>query len=196
MSDIGDKIASEPGESPLNSIVAVMVAITATFMALCNVKDGNVVQAMAQAQTQSVDEWSYYQAKSTKQYIAESLIDQLTIQRDIMPGLTPEAKAHLAERIETYTQQAKKYEVEKKEIADKAEGLQKEYDRMNVHDDQFDMAEAGLSIAIALYGIAALTKKKWLVGLAGALTLGGCILGLAGFLGWNLHPDFLAKLLS
>lgn len=203
MSDIGEPIGGtldqggqNDADARLNSVVAVMVAVTATFMALCNVKDGNVVQAMSQAQTQSVDEWAYYQAKGTKQFIAENQVDQLTIQLATMPGLTPEAKAHLTERIETYGKQVKKYEAEKKEIAEKATALQKEYDRLNIHDDQFDMAEAGLSIAIALYGIAALTKKRWLVGLAGALTVGGCILGVAGFAGWNLHPDFLAKLLS
>ena len=36
--------------SHLNSAVAILVALTATFMALCNVKDGNITQAMTQAQ--------------------------------------------------------------------------------------------------------------------------------------------------
>jgi DNA repair ATPase RecN len=199
MSEVSEKVseAIEQGGDPhLNNAVAVLVAITATFMALCNVKDGNIVQAMTQAQTQSVDEWAYYQAKSTKQFIAESFVDQLNIQYETLPGMTPEARAHLKTKIATYTEQAKKYETEKKELAAKAEGLQKEYDRLNVHDDQFDMAEAGLSIAIALYGITALTRKRWLLAFAGLLTACGCILGLAGFAGWNIHPDFLAKLLS
>ena len=53
MSDIGDTIqetVEKAGDGKLNSKVAILVAITATFMALCNVKDGNVVQAMSQAQ--------------------------------------------------------------------------------------------------------------------------------------------------
>ncbi|HSY41759.1 MAG TPA: hypothetical protein VLA79_19600, partial [Polyangia bacterium] len=33
----------------LNAVVAISVAITATFTALCNVKKGNVVEAMARA---------------------------------------------------------------------------------------------------------------------------------------------------
>jgi hypothetical protein len=43
-------------ESRLNTVIAVAVSVTATFMALCNVKDGNVVQAMAQAQASGVDQ--------------------------------------------------------------------------------------------------------------------------------------------
>ena len=80
MSDITETIqetVEKAGESKLNAKIALLVAITATFMALCNVKDGNVVQAMSQAQSRGVDAWSYYQAKSTKQAIAEEALDQL-----------------------------------------------------------------------------------------------------------------------
>jgi len=65
-----------------------------------------------------------------------------------------------------------------------------------VHDDQFDLSEAALSIAIALLGVSALTRKKWLVGLAILFAGFGVVMGLAGFLGWSLHPDAIAKLLT
>src|SRR6266550_6916558 len=83
----------------LNTTVALIVAVSASFVALCNVKDGNIVQAMAQAQANSVDAWSYYQAKSTKQHIAEGMVDQLTIQKETAGGLTPEAKVLLDQKI-------------------------------------------------------------------------------------------------
>src|ERR1043166_9916397 len=72
-------------DSRLNSIIAALVAIAATLMALDNIKDGNVTQAMAQAQAHAVDAWSYYQAKSTKQNIAEATVDQLQVLR-ALPG--------------------------------------------------------------------------------------------------------------
>jgi hypothetical protein len=65
-----------------------------------------------------------------------------------------------------------------------------------VHDDQFDMAEAMLSVAIALFGVTALTQKKWLLAVDGLFAGFGTLLGFAGFLGWNLHPDWLARLLG
>ena len=64
----------------------LLVTLTGAFVVLCNVKDGNIVQAMAQAQANSVDAWSYYQAKSTKQHFAEGMVDQLSIQRDTIAG--------------------------------------------------------------------------------------------------------------
>ena len=41
-------------ESRLNTMVAAFVALTATFMAISNVKSGNVVQGMTKAQTESM----------------------------------------------------------------------------------------------------------------------------------------------
>src|SRR3954469_9182004 len=91
----------------LNTTVALIVAVSAAFVAFCNVKDGNIVQAMAQAQANSVDAWSYYQAKSTKQHFAEGMIDQITIQRDTIPGLGADARALLERKIAEYSAKAK-----------------------------------------------------------------------------------------
>jgi len=51
-------------------------------------------------------------------------------------------------------------------------------------------------VLLALFGVTALTQKKWLLGVGIAFAATGTILGLAGFAGWNLHPDWLASLLS
>jgi hypothetical protein len=186
--------ASEGGW--LNTAAAITVAIAATFMALCNVKDDNVVQAMAAAQASGIDEWAYFQAKSTKQNMAESTADQLTIQRDLAIGMNADQQALIARKIDEYTAKAKRYDQEKAEIKAKAEGFAKEYDRLNRRDDQFDMAEASLSVAIALIGVSVLTKKKWLFGFAVGVAALGLVFGVAGFAQLDIHPDWLAKFLS
>jgi hypothetical protein len=197
MSDISDTIneaVEHASESRLNSIIAALVAIAATFMALCNVKDGNIVQGMAQAQANAVDQWSYYQAKGMKQNLAEATLDQLQLQRTMLTD--PKFAPMLDAKIAVYEKQVKKYEKEKIDIRSNAEGQQKEYDRLNLHDDQFDMSDACLSVAIALFGVTALTKKRWLLFLASLFMFFGVLFGLAGFFAWGLHPDFLAKFLS
>jgi hypothetical protein len=183
-------------ESRLNSVVAVMVAVTSTFMALCNVKDGNVVQAMQQAQANGVDAWAFYQSKSTKQHLAEAMVDQLTIERDVTGSLSAEGRALLDRKIAEYAAKVKQYDAEKAEIKRTAEGYQKQYDALNRHDDQFDMAEASLSVSIAVGGVTALTQKRWLLAVGGVFVAFGVTLGLAGFLGKSLHPDFLANILG
>jgi len=194
ITDAVDKNQHDGGR--MNAIIAVSVAITATFMALCNVKDGNIVQAMQQAQASAVDEWSSYQAKGTKLNIVESARDALELQRDLGANLAPEGRALLDRKLAEYQQKATHFEAEKAEIKGKAEGLQREYDRLNLRDDQFDMAEATTSIAIALFGITALTQKRGLLFVAWAFAGMGVVLGVSGFSGLSFHPDFLAKFLS
>jgi hypothetical protein len=199
MSDVADTVqdAVERGkESRFNGVIAALVAVTATCMALGNVKDGNVVQAMQQAQANGIDTWSYFQAKSTRQHLAESFADQLTVERDTWPGMTAESRGEIDQKISALRAKAAVYETEKAELQKRAEGYQKEYDRLNLHDDQFDMSDAALSIAIALYGISALTQKRWLLGMATGLAAFGLLFELAGFAGWSIHPDFLARLLG
>ncbi len=211
MSELADTVneaversRGEEGDGParprtrwnLNAVVAISVAITATFTALCNVKKGNVVQAMARAQARGVDAWGYYQAKGTKLNIAESALDGLRIQRETMPGLSVDGRALIDRKIGEYTEKVQRYDVEKGEIKRTAEGFQQDYERLDARHDQFDMAEALTSIAVALFGITALTQKKRLLYLAWAFAAIGVVLGLAGFLGLGLHPDFLARALG
>jgi hypothetical protein len=197
MPDVSDTIneaVERASESRLNSVIALLVAITATFMAVCNVKDGNIVQAMQQAQAGAVDQWSYFQAKGMKQNLAEATLDQLQLQRAMLAD--PKFAPLLDQKIADYQKQVKKYEKEKADIRKVAEGDQKQYDALNFHDDQFDMSEACLSVAIALFGVTALTKKRALLVVAMVFMFFGVLFGLAGFLGWTIHPDFLAKILS
>ena len=198
MGDLDETISSavdQAKESRLNSVIALLVAIAATLMALDNIKDGNVAQAMSQAQAHSVDAWSYYQAKSTKQNLAEATIDELQAVRAMAPGGAA-GLADLDKKIASYQAQAVRYEKEKNDIKAQAEGYQREYESLNLHDDQFDLSDAGFSVAIALLGVTALTRKRWLLGLAGVFFVVGMTFGFAGFFGWGLHPDRLMSWLS
>ena len=189
MSDVSETIqqsVEEAGRSRINSKVALLVAITATFMALCNVKDGNIVQAMSQAQAHAIDAWSYFQAKSTKQSIAENSVQILKLQNTAASDTI----------VKKYEAQIARYEKEKAEIKTQAEGYQKEYDDTNLFDDQFDMTEAFLTISIAMLGITSLTQKKWLLYFAATVSLIGIILGLTAFMKISLHSDLVSKILG
>lgn len=189
MSDITESIQEpieQASKSKINSRVALFVAIIATFMAVCNIKDGNIVQAMSQAQAHSIDAWSYFQAKSTKQSIAENTLELLKTQN--APGNDS--------IIKKYEAQVSRYEKEKTEIKQQAEAYQKEYDDINLFDDQFDMTDALLTISIAMLGITSLTQKKWLLYFSSAVGLLGIIFGVAAFLKISLHSDFVSKILG
>ena len=98
--------------------------------------------------------------------------------------------------IKIYEDEIKKYAKEKAEIKVQAEGYVKEYDDINLFDDQFDMTEALLTIAIAMFGITSLTQKKWLLYFSAGASLLGVILGVAAFLKISLHSDFVSRILG
>jgi hypothetical protein len=63
----------------LNTRVAITVAILATFMGICKVKDDNIVQAMQQAQANKIDHWAFYQARHLREELAHATIVQLQL---------------------------------------------------------------------------------------------------------------------
>lgn len=200
MSEIEDAV-KESLEQPhpewtLNSWVAGLVALTATFMAIGNIKDGNIVQAMAQQQAKAVDSWTYYQSKSLKQLMTENAADQLKMHMTVSPNMPAPMRHDIETRVAQLVAESKRYEKEKADVKKEAEGHEKEYERLNTHDDQFDMAEACLTIAMAMFGVSALTRRRWLFFFALSMTCTGALLELSAFLGWMFHPEWLAKLLG
>ena len=182
-------------KSNLNSIVAASVAVAATFLAVGNVKAGNVVQAMGRVQIEIVDTWSFYQAKSTKQSLAESTLEQLTFQKST-GHLEPAQLESVDKQLATYRDKVARYEKEKGELKAKVDNLEKTYEILNVRDDQFDISESLLSVGIAMFGITALTQKRKLFFAAAAFAGFGVVISLAGFLGWNLRPEWIAKIIG
>lgn len=185
--------AKERGKSRLNTLVAITVALLATFMGICKVKDDNIVQAMQQAQADTIDNWSYYQAHNIRAEIAKSTFAQLRLQALAAPAA---ARAAYAQQIAVYDKLAKDQDQKKDKPMTAAKKAQDDYDAFNYHDDQFDLSDAALSIAIALLAMTSLTQKPWLYGLAMLPTFFGVLMGLSGLLGWHIHPDALAKLLG
>jgi hypothetical protein len=185
--------ARQASASRLNAAVAITVAVLATFMGICKVKDDNIVQAMQQAQADRVDHWGYYQARNIRQELAESAATQLELARP--PG-NGEAAARYDAAIKRYRDQAADQARKKEEVRKQAEQDQKTYDALNYRDDQFDLSDALLAIAIAMLAVTALTQLWPLYFAALVPTAFGVLMGTAGLLGWALHPDALIKLLS
>jgi uncharacterized protein DUF4337 len=172
----------------LNGAVAITVAILATFLGICNVKDDNIVQAMQVAQADKIDLWNFFQARNIREEVALATIEQMTLDRNLRPE--GERAAHDA-AILKYQAIAKNQNVKKEDLKTQAEKAQKDYDSLNYRDDQFDLAEASIAIAIALLAVTALTHLWWLFWLASIPSLFGVAIGLAGLFGWAFHPDLL-----
>ncbi|MBL0086487.1 MAG: DUF4337 domain-containing protein [Ideonella sp.] len=160
-------------------MIAVATAILATIGALFSYM-GGLTQANAGLfkndaaikKTEASNQWNYYQAKSSKQNLAE-----------LAQALVAEDKKHL------YKDEVERYKKEKAEIktaAEKLEAESTEWDKrseaqLHLHH-RWAQATTALQISIALAAIALLTRRKWLeygvFGVAGV----GVVLGIMAML--------------
>ena len=183
----------------LSNSVAITVALIATFLGVCTVKDGNIVQAMQQAQADKLDHWNFYQARNIRQEIAQAELTQLSLSRSSQPAAGATAaqpRTRTDSAIARYVALVKDQATKKDSLRVQAEQDQKNYDALNYRDDQFDLSDALVAIAISLLAVTALTQKRWLFWMALVPTAFGVLFGLAGLMGWRLHSDMIARLLS
>jgi hypothetical protein len=185
--------ASSARKERLNSQVAVTVALLAAFMAITKVKDDNIVQAMQQAKMSAVDTWGEYQSKKVKHHLAELGINQLDALSVVSSTNSAVQLARMKRGFET---EIERYRKEEQALTDKARGFEKEYDKLNFRDDQFDLSDGALSVALGVLAVAAVTSRRWLLVLAWSFGAVGLVLGLAGLFKLTLHPDWLVKFLS
>jgi hypothetical protein len=158
--------------------LAVITAILATIGAMFSYM-GGATQANAGLykndaaikKTEASNQWNYYQAKSSKQNMAELAFVLVS----------DEKKAKYAEEIERY----KKEKAEIKEKAEAFEAESKDFDhkseeQMHQHH-RWAQATTALQVSIALAAITLLTKKRWME--MGTLAMGGVGIVL-GMLAW------------
>ncbi|MEG3177012.1 DUF4337 domain-containing protein [Sphingomonas sp. RB3P16] len=185
------EVSAEAKDKRLNRMVAITVVALSVFMGLGNIKDGNIVQNMAQAKADSVDRWGEYQATKTKIHIAQTARAEMTV-----IATTPAAHAAATVAIAGFDRDIVRYSAEVPALAKQAQAFADRYDAYNVHDDQFDASEALIATAISMAAVAALAESFWLLAAGWAFGLCGIFMGVCGFAGWGFHPDVLSTFLG
>jgi hypothetical protein len=188
--------ATSNNKPSLNTVISIAVALGGTFMALCSVKEGNISEGMAEAQSNVINKWAYFQSKSTKQNLAEATLEQLRALRTMSSNASAEAVAELDKKIEGYVSKVERYEKEKGDIKADAERWEKRYEELDKQGDQFDLSDAAMSVGIALCGVAALVERGMLMAFALTFLGAGVSFGTAGFLKKTLTIPFLMDLLK
>ena len=177
-----------------NNMVAILVALISAFLAVSNVKNGNIVQAIQRSQALLTDSWNQYQAKRMRQFELELEVRRAqALSRDGVLKDTPENRSLLA----SWQAEIERYKGELQDLTMQARAHEAEYKRLNDTDDVFDLSDSFLSLALALLAIAALTRIPWLLALAAGVSLVGLGFGTAGFAGvTDVKPDWLMVLLA
>lgn len=159
--------------------IAVLTAVLSTLGAVFSYEGGAAQNAAmilkneaVLKKTEAADQWAFYQAKSQKQLIAET-----------MSELVDEGRAAKLK------EKAARYDKEKSEIKAEAEKLDKESARLNAESEhslhphhRIAQGMTLIQVGIALASIAALTKRRWLVWFAGGSAAVGVAIASSGLL--------------
>ncbi|MFG6412728.1 DUF4337 domain-containing protein [Roseateles sp. DC23W] len=191
--DRATEAAEDASAKRLNAAVAITVAALATFLGICKVKDDNIVQAMQQAQVDKLDYWAYYQARTIRADVAEQAATSLELAK---AGAPAAQVAAYDQAIASYRAKQADQLKKRDELRELAEKAQADYNAYGKRDDQFDLSDALLAIAIALLAVTALTHMWSLFIVALVPTVFGVLMGLAGLMNLGIHPNLLFKLLS
>ena len=131
--------------------------VFSVVLGIAKIKDDNIVQAMQLSKMQAVDTWNQYQATKLKLHLLANT-DLL------LSALLPDAKASAAHT--QLASQAAHYEAELPELKASAQAQDAGYNKLNYRDDQFDLADAMLGIAMAFALDAAGQCELWGAGYA------------------------------
>ncbi|MBM3802958.1 MAG: DUF4337 domain-containing protein [Acidimicrobiia bacterium] len=164
----------------LEGSVGLSVVLLATFLGICNVKDGNIVQQMQQSIIERNNQWLWFQARNIRMEMYLTAADEM---RAMGVPSSPEDKTTRDQMIALYEKKAKSQDAKMKDQETKAEELKEAYGKLNELDDKFDICEAALAVGLAMMGVTALIKRWWLFVLALVPSLFGVYMGVAGFAG-------------
>ena len=183
----GHADTSEKGKSDHKFIqwVAIFTAVLATLGAVVSYKGGHTQNEALLFKNQAVlkkteasNVWAQYQAKSTKQNLAE-LGALLTTSPEVREKLNAEVG---------------RYKGEKEALSTKAKALDDESieaDKKSAHElephDKLAMAMTFIQIAISLAAICVLTRRRWMLGLAVGAAVAGMVYTVLAFMMMGAH---------
>lgn len=153
---------SEEKKEKWMGYLALSTAIMAVLAALTTLYLGKYSSRAIMAQGLESNEWAYYQAKSIKQHTFEMGGHALNLQYRSQKGLPAEVAADYEKTIAKYSEEIKRYDAEKKDIKDKAEGIAKAKLKAQEMGGNFAYALIFLQIALMLSSLASLTKRHYL----------------------------------
>lgn len=159
------------------TFTAIAAAVGAVFSYMGGATQANAVLYKNKAaieKTAAADTWNFYQARSTKQIMAELLRD-----------LNTDAK-----KKDEYEARVVRYEAEKQGIKKQAEELEKEVVRLEAESGKelhlhhrWAQAATLLQVSVALAAVALLSRRRWMEYLMFGCGGLGAVLGCAAMLG-------------
>ncbi|HEX8621132.1 MAG TPA: DUF4337 domain-containing protein [Allosphingosinicella sp.] len=192
IAEIHEDRAENQAAETFRNRAALLIAVLAGVLAVGGLGGGNATDDMIANNIKASDTWAFYQAKNVRQTMYEIEAEKLKAQ--LAAGTVPAAERSAAEaRLKAYEATVARYDSEpdakdpskgegKKELSAKAKAFEAAFDEASARDNNFDLAEVALQLALVLGSVAILAVNRWILGLSLALGIVGSLLTLNGFL--------------
>jgi hypothetical protein len=134
------------------AVIATVGAIFAYLGGATQANAGLYKNNAAIRKTEASNQWNYFQAKSTKQSLAE-------VSRDLA---APDKQAGYQSKVDRYEKEKKEIEAEARKLEAQATEWDQRSDAQMHQHHRWAQATTALQVAIALAAMVLLTRKKWL----------------------------------
>ena len=165
------------GSDRLAQKIALTTAILATIGALFGYQSGKTATEAMMAKndsislhTQASDQWAFYQAKSTKEFLAANMALLATDEKQ---------REKLKADAERYAEEKKEIEKDARKLVEEAKHKEHEAETNLVPHERMSLGTALMQVAVALSAITLLTKLNWLY--IAALAFAAAGIGIASW---------------
>jgi hypothetical protein len=192
IAEIHEERAENEAAEKFRNRAALLIACLAAVLAVGGLGGGNATDDMIGSNIKASDTWAFYQAKNVRQTMYEIEADKL--EASLAAGTVPAAERTAAEaRLKAYRATIARYDSEpdaedptrgegKKELMAQAKAHEAAFEEASQRDNNFDLAEVALQLALVLGSVAILAVNRWILALSAALGAAGTLLMLNGFL--------------
>lgn len=192
IAEIHEDRAENAAAETFRNRAALLIAMLAAVLAVGGLGGGNATDDMIANNIKASDTWAFYQAKNVRQTLYE--IEAEKLKAELAAVTLPAAGRSAAEaRLKQYESTVARYDSEpdpsdpskgegKKELSAQAKAYEAAFDEASARDNNFDLAEVALQLALVLGSVAILAVNRWILGLSLALGIVGSLLTLNGFL--------------
>jgi hypothetical protein len=192
--EVAEEQADSKADTRFRNRAALLIAILAAVLAVGGLGGGNATDDMIANNIHASDTWAFFQAKNVRQTVLEMAVVEL--EGDLAdPGLTPERRTRMERQLAEHRATIARYESEpdaeapddplrgegKRQLRARAQAYEAAREVASDRDNNFDLAEVFLQLALVLGSVAILALNRLVLIASFVLGLIGTVLVANGF---------------
>ena len=195
ISELAEDKAEQADAERFRGRAALLIAMLAAVLAIGGMGGGNATDDMIASNIGASDTWAFFQAKNIRQTAYEIAVEEIDTAL-LEPGLAPAQRERLEARKADYVATIARYDSEpdpeapddplrgegKAQISARALDFEAQFATASERDNNFDLAEICLQLALVLGSVAILALNRPVLIASAALGAVGTVLTLNGFL--------------